>query len=392
MSNKSRDEVLEQLREFLKLDKLSTSNSEQDTAFVELLENDDFLERLYLYIAFRIKEKYQWLIRLIELNEINNKTTSIVSLSEAINQQVIELIELNSTEDNTSILFKIDLVHKKLIELAKLLIKRDIDAQNEVNVVLKIEKQYLKLVELTKSNLAESNRVNVIFAIKIIYGTIIEDIYPALQGNRKSNFAATIQTQYQRLIELMELNLIENNSRVFIPVIRQEYKHFLRDYYPTPFPCVPPTPTSKALYKELGRGFYRFTSTSKTLHEGIIITDKNIKNDSHSIVQGVFLYTDEDSEIVDYVMNNYEAFDELTGEWFYIYVLEKKGINWKRLRKYWKYLLLSKLHEIFKPIRLFTKKPFNRNESYKIARDLGIPSDQLPCIVFLPPLTEISGQ
>lgn len=41
---------------------------------------------------------------------------------------------------------------------------------------------------------------------------------------------------------------------------------------------------------------------------------------------------------------------------------------------------------------MFTKKPFNRNESYKIARDLGIPSDQLPCIVFLPPLTEISGQ
>ncbi|NES93474.1 hypothetical protein, partial [Okeania sp. SIO2B9] len=132
--------------------------------------------------------------------------------------------------------------------------------------------------------------------------------------------------------------------------------------------------------------------TSKTLYEDIIITDKNIKNDSHSIVKGIFLYTDGDSEIVDYMMNNFEDFDKLTGEWCYIYVLEKKGINWKLLIKYWKYLLLSELREIFKPIRLFTEKPFNRNESYKIARDLGIPSDQLPCILFLPPLTEISGQ
>ncbi|WP_293058456.1 hypothetical protein [Okeania sp. SIO2B3] len=364
MSSDSLDELLDQLIELAR-------NYEQD--FVELLGNDDFLERLYLYLIFRIKREYQRLISLIESNLISKKTTSIVSILEAVNQKVIELIELNSTEENTSIVSKVELVHKKLIELAKLLIEQDIDAQNEVNVVLRIEEQYLQLVELVKSNLAESNKISVIFVIKVTYGTIIEDIYRPLQDNSKSNFAATIKTQYQSLIELMELNLIEKNSKVFVSIIEEKYYQVLDEN------CPPPTSAGP-------------TPTTKTLHEDIIITDKNIKNDSHSIVKGIFLYTDGDSKIVDYMMKNFEDFDELTGEWCYIYVLEKKGINWKLLIKYWKYLLLSKLHEIFKPIKLFTKKPFDRNESYKIARDLGIPSDQLPCIVFLPPLTEISGE
>ncbi|NEN92334.1 MAG: hypothetical protein F6K48_26920 [Okeania sp. SIO3H1] len=41
---------------------------------------------------------------------------------------------------------------------------------------------------------------------------------------------------------------------------------------------------------------------------------------------------------------------------------------------------------------LFETKPFNRNESYDIARQLDILPEQLPCLVLLPPLTEISGR
>ncbi|NET28968.1 hypothetical protein [Okeania sp. SIO1I7] len=40
---------------------------------------------------------------------------------------------------------------------------------------------------------------------------------------------------------------------------------------------------------------------------------------------------------------------------------------------------------------LFETKPFNRNESYDIARQLDILPEQLPCLVLLPPLTKISG-
>ncbi len=408
MSNESEDKLLDQLGEFVigKLRELRALNTE-----LNLINNNT------TSIVSVLDAVNQQAIELIELNStelnlINNNTTSIVSVLDAVNQQVIELIELNSTEDNASILSKVELVHKKLIELAELLIEGDIDVQNEVDVVLRIEEQYLKLVELAKSNLAESNKTNVIFAIKVIYGNIIESTYPYIQGNCQSNFASTIKTinqiliestypyiqdncesnfasiidtRYQRLIELMELNLIEKSSRVFIPVIRQKYNHFLSRTAIQSSPHA--APTIETLYQEI----FSFIPTSKIL-EGIIITDKNIKNDSHSIVKGIFLYTDGDSEIVDYMMNNFEDFDELTGEWCYIYVLEKKGINWKLFIKYWWYLLLSELLEIFKPIRMFTKKPFNRNESYKIARDLDIPIEQLPCIVFLPPLTEISGE
>ncbi|GGA22442.1 hypothetical protein [Okeania sp. KiyG1] len=399
------DKLLSEFRKCLKLsfkldvDEFRISNPEQD--------QDDFFERLYFEITSKIKKKYQRRIRsliiFIELNETNNKTTSSVSiiesLLEAVNQQVIKLIELNSTEENTSILSKIELVHKKLIELAEFLIERDIAAQDEVNIlsIIEIEQHYLKLVGLVKSNLAQSDRTSVIFAIKVMYGaiqnTIIGDIFFVLRGNRKSDFAFLIKAQYQRLIELMELNLIEQNSTDFITTVIHQ---FLMDYsYHKPKKKPAHVPKIKALYQEI----LSFIPTNKTIHESIIITDKNLsnKNNSISLVKGIFLYTDINSEIVDYVNNHYDHFDDLTGDWCYIYVLEKKGINCKRLKKYWKELLLSMLHERFKPLSPYFKesscaKPFNRNESYKIAKDLGIRKDQLPCIVFLPPLTEISGQ
>ncbi|NER07126.1 MAG: hypothetical protein F6K17_33390, partial [Okeania sp. SIO3C4] len=152
-------------------------------------------------------------------------------------------------------------------------------------------------------------------------------------------------------------------------------------------------PTKKELYNQLTYlNSLHQDSNFNSVYEEIIITNRNLNNDSDSLVTGIFLYTDEDSEIVDYVKNNYEAFDKLTGDWCCIYVLEKKGMKWESLTKYWQYLLLSELHDFFKPISLVYAKPFNRNEFYKIARDLGIPIEQLPCLVFLPPLTEIFGQ
>ncbi|NET24876.1 hypothetical protein [Okeania sp. SIO1I7] len=52
------------------------------------------------------------------------------------------------------------------------------------------------------------------------------------------------------------------------------------------------------------------------------------KENSHdNLINGIFLYTDEDSKIVDYIKNNYEAFDKLTGEWCCIYVSYGKCNN-----------------------------------------------------------------
>ncbi|NET45467.1 hypothetical protein [Okeania sp. SIO2B3] len=124
----------------------------------------------------------------------------------------------------------------------------------------------------------------------------------------------------------------------------------------------------------------------------ILTTDQNIKNDSSKLLKGIFLYTDVDKEIVNYTRDNFQEFYKLTGDWSKIYILEKPQPNLDSLRKYWKSILYSELYKKFSLSRwLFETKPFNRNESYDIARQLDILPEQLPCLVLLPPLTEISG-
>lgn len=124
----------------------------------------------------------------------------------------------------------------------------------------------------------------------------------------------------------------------------------------------------------------------------ILTTDQNIKNDSSELLKGIFLYTDVDREIVNYIRDNFQDFDKLTGDWSKIYILEKPQPNLDSLIKYWESILYSELYEKFFLSRwLFKTKPFDRNESYDIARQLDIFPEQLPCLVLLPPLTEISG-
>ena len=125
----------------------------------------------------------------------------------------------------------------------------------------------------------------------------------------------------------------------------------------------------------------------------ILTTDQNIKNYSSEILKGIFLYTDVDREIVNYTRDNFQEFDKLTGDWIEIYILEKPHPNLDSLRKYWKSIFHLELYEKIPLTRWFlTTKPFNRNESYDIARELDILPKQLPCLVLLPPLTEISGR
>jgi hypothetical protein len=104
-----------------------------------------------------------------------------------------------------------------------------------------------------------------------------------------------------------------------------------------------------------------------------LITDENFKNNNEDIVNGIFLYTDEDVEIVKYVRENFKALNELTGEWSRIYILEEPAPSLKALNKYWKSILHAKLYTEWKLVRWITNtKPFNRNDSLKIAQQLSI--------------------
>ena len=124
-----------------------------------------------------------------------------------------------------------------------------------------------------------------------------------------------------------------------------------------------------------------------------LITDENFKNNYEDIVNGIFLYTDEDVEIVKYIRVNFEAINELTGKWSRIYILEEPTPSLIALSKYWKSILLAKLYKEWELVRWITNtKPFDRNNSLRIAQQLSIPYDKFPCLVLLSPLKEISSQ
>ena len=103
-----------------------------------------------------------------------------------------------------------------------------------------------------------------------------------------------------------------------------------------------------------------------------------------SIVNGIFLYTDEDEALANYIKKYINALDKLTGDWCNIYVLEKSedlcdcDILWPILNlEAWKSYSSKEL-----------PKPSYRNESYNIARVLNVPFESFPCLVLLPPLKE----
>ncbi|NEP88948.1 MAG: hypothetical protein F6K18_20105 [Okeania sp. SIO2C2] len=151
-------------------------------------------------------------------------------------------------------------------------------------------------------------------------------------------------------------------------------------------------------YKEYLRySSYRFDSLSFSLNKSFIFADivatENINNSSSEILNVIFLYADSDREILNYIGDNLDEIEKLTGDWNKIYILEKPLPNLDSLIKYWQSILYSELYEKFSLSRwLFKTKPFNRNKSYDIARQLDILPEQLPCLVLLPPLTEISGR
>ena len=133
-----------------------------------------------------------------------------------------------------------------------------------------------------------------------------------------------------------------------------------------------------------------FPVASSKDFEDYVITDKNF---TKSILTGVFLYTEQDIEIASYIRNNYNELDYLTGEWFNLYVLEKPYPSLKSLRKHWKNILTAKLYDFSSIFRwMIGTRPFNKNESYKIADKLGVKSEYFPCLVLLPPLKQLSSE
>lgn len=100
---------------------------------------------------------------------------------------------------------------------------------------------------------------------------------------------------------------------------------------------------------------------------------------NRNIVYGIFLYTDEDIEMINYVESNFQALDKLSGEWSDIYVIEKEGTRDIGISR-WQSIILGS-----------PSKAFNRNDCYDIARDFNVPFEHFPCLILLPPLEPLAG-
>lgn len=139
--------------------------------------------------------------------------------------------------------------------------------------------------------------------------------------------------------------------------------------------------------------------------EDYIITDENFENTSLTL-KGIFLYTEEDRDLVKYIRENYNVLNLLTEDWCDVFVFEKPSPSRESLKKYWFSLLQAELYEKWSLYRWITDtKPFDKNESYKVAKRIGVPPIHFPCLVLLPsskklstkeklivPIKEVSGE
>ena len=114
--------------------------------------------------------------------------------------------------------------------------------------------------------------------------------------------------------------------------------------------------------------------------EHSLLTPSN-NNTFSSIVESILLYTDEDTDLAQYLRYNYLALNEMTGHHLHIYTIEQvtqvKGVS---THEYWKATLNQTTHSFLHMMGWTRYKPYNKAEAYRIANMLGIYPDALPCV------------
>jgi hypothetical protein len=93
------------------------------------------------------------------------------------------------------------------------------------------------------------------------------------------------------------------------------------------------------------------------------------------------LYTDEDAEIATYVRKHFASLSEASGPNLHFYVIEQPGSDWREASRYWKGILDEQLLREWVTLGWLRTKPYRPEESYEVARRLGVYPDQMPCLV-----------
>lgn len=100
----------------------------------------------------------------------------------------------------------------------------------------------------------------------------------------------------------------------------------------------------------------------------------------------VLLYLEEDCEIAKYVRENYTALDRLSGPEWHVFVIERSPHRTlPEVVKYWKQ---SQKYVLWETLGWTNTMPYDKASAYDIAREHGIPGDQIPCVVLLENVAE----
>jgi hypothetical protein len=97
-------------------------------------------------------------------------------------------------------------------------------------------------------------------------------------------------------------------------------------------------------------------------------------------LHGVLLYTDADVELATFVRTHFDELNALSGELFQISVFERPQ-KWRTAKRYWKDSLDPDLYRMLSALQWLKWTPYDKLGAYEVARELGVPSGDLPCLV-----------
>ncbi|MGW6979250.1 hypothetical protein ACWGE1_07365 [Streptomyces sp. NPDC054932] len=103
-------------------------------------------------------------------------------------------------------------------------------------------------------------------------------------------------------------------------------------------------------------------------------------NDERPGLWGALLYTDADTGLARYVREYFDELNALSGPDLRLFVVERPT-SWRTAKHYWRDTLDGEMYRTFAALRWLRWKPYERHRVYDLARELGVASTQLPCLV-----------
>ena len=102
-------------------------------------------------------------------------------------------------------------------------------------------------------------------------------------------------------------------------------------------------------------------------------------------IGALLLYTEEDVELARYVRQYHTALHFMSGFDFHLYVMEylspSSGLSRQTARAFWSRNIPSAWCQVWSAFGMLKSKPYPAEQTYKIAQDIGVSPNRIPCLV-----------